>query len=112
MLGAEAMEVSRYSPVPFLFAEEPELIAWAAELEGLDELNQLDEWGRSLLCQAARNQDENGVRIVLEKGADPNLHDTSDRGAHPLMCALTNQSSSTKGDRGMEYLRSKLQLAA
>ena len=59
-------------------------------VEELDEdVNAIDDGGTAL-CKAARYAGHNEVRMLLERGVDPNLYDADRHETHPISCALAS----------------------
>ena len=61
---------------------------WSAEELGED-VNAIDDGGTAL-CKAARYAGHAEVRMLLERGVDPNLYDADRHETHPISCALTS----------------------
>ena len=59
-------------------------------VEELDEdVNAIDDGGTAL-CKAARYAGHAEVRMLLERGVDPNLYDADRHETHPISCALAS----------------------
>ncbi len=61
---------------------------WSAEELGED-VNAIDDGGTAL-CKAARYAGHAEVKMLLERGADPNLYDGDRHETHPISCALAS----------------------
>ena len=61
---------------------------WSVEELGED-IDAIDDGGTAL-CKAARYAGHAEVKMLLERGADPNLHDADRHETHPVSCALSS----------------------
>ena len=62
---------------------------WSVEELGED-VNAFDDRGTAL-CKAARYAGHAEVKMLLERGADPNLHREDRHDTHPISCALASR---------------------